>query len=340
MPDNGSRGPRAATIYDVARMAGVSHQTVSRFLTGTGGIRPQNRVRVEEALRALNYRTNMTARSLATKRTYRLGALGYELSGTGPSKTMQGASDAARRNGYTLDIVSLDPFSYAELTEALDVLSRHDLEGILATAPTDSVDGALRELTLPVPILVVRGADFSDVIDRGEMPDAGPYAAMTHLIELGHRRIAHLAGPDQWRSARERVSAYEYALDHAGLERLPVAHGDWSARSGHAAAAQLFATPGITAVFAANDRMALGLMLWLHQNGFRIPDDVSVVGFDDVAEAECFHPPLTTVRQDFDAIGRAAAKTLISMIESPGEQAAAEYPLPRLVVRESTAPPR
>jgi DNA-binding LacI/PurR family transcriptional regulator len=328
---------RAATIYDVARLAGVSHQTVSRFLTGTGGIRPANRVRVEDALRTLNYRTNNTARSLATRRTHRLGALVYELSGTGPGKTMQGASDAARRAGYSLDIVSLDPLNDVELTEALEVLNNRDLEGILATAPTDAIDAALRDLNVSVPIFVDRGAE----VRTGEaLPTTGPYAAMAHLIELGHRRIAHLAGPDRWTSARIRAEAYRGSTAAAGLAQLPIVAGDWSARSGYAAAAQLFAEPGVTAVFAANDRMALGLMLWLHDNGRRIPEDVSVVGFDDVAEAEFFHPPLTTIRQDFDAMGRAAAETLIAMIEHPGTETDVGYPVPELIVRASTGAPR
>lgn len=326
---------RAATIYDVARLAGVSHQTVSRFLTGTGGIRPGNRVRVEDALRTLNYRTNNTARSLATRRTHRLGALVYELSGTGPGKTMQGASDAARRAGYSLDIISLDPQNDASLGEALEVLSNRDLEGILATAPTDAIDTALSELNVSVPIFVDRGP----VASPGEaQPTTGPYAAMAHLIELGHRRIAHLAGPERWTSARLRADAYREAVTSAGLAELPVVAGDWSARSGYAAAPELFATPDVTAVFAANDRMALGLMLWLHDNGRRIPQDVSVVGFDDVAEAEFFHPPLTTIRQDFDAMGRAAANTLIAMIEHPGREVEISYPVPELVVRTSTGP--
>ncbi|MWV47790.1 LacI family DNA-binding transcriptional regulator [Rathayibacter sp. VKM Ac-2803] len=328
-------GPsRAATIYDVARRAGVSHQTVSRFLTGTGGIRPANRVRVEEALRALNYRTNTTARSLATRRTHRLGALVHELSGTGPGKTMQGASDAARRAGYSLDIVSVDALDGAELDDALATLGSRDLEGVLATAPTDAVHEALQALDLPLPIH----------IDRGGRRDGGASAvgtrlAVSHLLELGHRRIAHLAGPELWISAQDRSRAYEQSLREAGLPALPLVHGDWSSRSGYAAAPLLCSDPQVTAVVAANDRMALGLLLWLHDNDRRIPEDVSVVGFDDIAEAEFFHPPLTTIKQDFDAMGRAAVLTLIALVEDSSRAESVEYPEPQLVVRASTARP-
>jgi DNA-binding LacI/PurR family transcriptional regulator len=332
---------RAATIYDVARLAGVSHQTVARFLTGTGGIRPANKVRVEKALAELNYRPNRTARSLATNRTFRLGALGYELSGTGPSKTMQGASEAARRAGYSLDIVSLDPMKDTELGEALDVLNNRDLEGVIATAPTDAVSAALDALELGVPIVVDRGADLEAMVAaetaNGSLPGIGPFAAVQHLIDLGHTRIAHLAGPADWISARSRIDAYERTLRHHGLEPLPLVAGDWSSRSGHVAAIEVLALQP-TAVFAANDRMALGLMKRMHEQGIRIPADISVVGFDDLAEAEFFHPSLTTVRQDFDAMGRAAAETLIAMIERPGEAPHVPYPVPELVVRESTGP--
>jgi len=165
----------------------------------------------------------------------------------------------------------------------------------------------------------------------------GTRLAVSHLLELGHRRIAHLAGPERWISAQDRARAYEQALVEAGLPPLPLVHGDWSSRSGYAAAPQLVADPEVTAVVAANDRMALGLLLWLHDHGRRIPEDISVVGFDDIAEAEFFHPPLTTIRQDFDALGRAAVLTLIAMVEESGGATGVEHPAPELVVRASTS---
>lgn len=328
------RPARAATIYDVARRAGVSHQTVSRFLTGTGGIRPANRIRVEEALHALNYRTNTTARSLATRRTHRLGALVHELAGTAPGKTMQGASEAARRVGYSLDIISVDTSDPAELRDALDALGSRDLEGILATAPTDEVGEALRTLDLPIPVHIDRGGPRASGASA-----VGTRLAVSHLLELGHRRIAHLAGPERWISAQDRARAYEESMAEAGLPALPLVHGDWSSRSGYSAAPALVADPDVTAVVAANDRMALGLLLRLHETGRRIPEDVSVVGFDDIAEAEFFHPPLTTIRQDFEGMGRAAVLSLIAMVEGTAPTETVEYPAPELVVRTSTAPP-
>ncbi len=323
---------KAPTIYDVARRAGVSHQTVSRFLSGTGGIRQENRERVEEALKALNYRRNNTARSLATRRTFRLGALVYELSGTGPGRTIQGATEAARRAGYALDIVSLDTAEPGELAAALQQLEVRDLEGILATAPTDAVEEALRALDLPYPLYVDRGDE--EGVRRAVREE------LDHLAGLGHSRIAHLAGPAAWTSARARHEHYRVWMEERGFEPLPAQHGDWSARSGYRVADALLDGTRPTAVFAANDRMALGLLLRLHERRLQVPGDVSVVGYDDVAEAEFFHPPLTTVRQDFDAMGRVAVQKLIRMVEAPGTADEVALPDVRLVVRASSGPAR
>ncbi|WP_198663843.1 LacI family DNA-binding transcriptional regulator [Jiangella endophytica] len=336
----GTADKRGATIYDVARMAGVSHQTVSRYLAGKGGLRPRNRERVEAALKELNYRRSHIARSLATSRTYRLAALGYELSGTGPGKMMQGASEVARAAGYSLDIISLDPVSDSELSDALDLLGNRDIEGVLATAPTEALDRALKGLTTDAPVVVVRDADLPERPYADGVDPLGVHALVQHLTTLGHRRIAHLGGPPAWVAARQRIDAYEHAMHAAGLEPLPVvATGDWSAQSGYAAAPEVLAPGGITAVVAANDRMALGLMLWLHEQGIAIPRDVSVVGYDDVPEAAFFHPPLTTVHLDFQAIGAAAMRSLITMIEQPDVDARPRFPSPELVLRASSGPP-
>ncbi|WP_158564034.1 LacI family DNA-binding transcriptional regulator [Jiangella anatolica] len=335
---NGASDKRGATIYDVARMAGVSHQTVSRFLAGKGGLRPRNRERVEAALKELNYRRSQTARSLATSRTYRLAALGYELSGTGPGKMMQGASQVARAAGYSLDIVSLDPVDDGDLTDALDLLGNRDIEGILATAPTEALDHALEGLRTDAPVVVVRDADLPERPEADGVDPVGVHALMRHLTDLGHRRIAHLGGPPAWVAARQRADAYAHAMRAAGLEPLAVAAGDWSSRSGYAAAPEVLAPGGVTAVVAANDRLALGLMLWLHEQGIAIPGEVSVVGYDDVPEAAFFHPPLTTVHLDFQAIGAAAMRSLITMIEQPDVDARPRFPVPELVPRASSGP--
>jgi DNA-binding LacI/PurR family transcriptional regulator len=321
---------KAPTIYDVAQHAGVSHQTVSRFLSGTGGVRPANRERVEAALVALGYRRNNTARSLATSRTFRLGALVHELSGNGPGRAVQGASEAAREAGYALDIVSLDPFGQDDLPGALELLEGRDLEGILATAPTAAVERALRSLNIPYPIYIDQGSD--------EDLERGVRAALDHLADLGHRRIAHLAGPAEWRSAQARLDHYLKWMSRRGLAPLPVQNGDWTASSGYAVADQLMAEAQPTAIFVGNDRMALGLMLRLHERGVAIPGDVSIVGYDDVAEAEFFHPPLTTIRQDFDAMGRAAISELILLVEAGDAGRGVEHPASELIVRESTGP--
>ncbi|WP_026257470.1 LacI family DNA-binding transcriptional regulator [Actinopolymorpha alba] len=335
--DDGRDRTRPATIYDVARMAEVSHQTVSRYLAGKGGIRPHNRERVEAALKALSYRRNYTARSLATNRTYRLAALGYELSGTSPGKVMQGASEVARQAGYSLDIVSLDPMNDTDIGDALDLVQNRDIEGILATAPTETLDRALETLTLPVPTVVVRDADLFERPGSREQAPIGLPALVKHLTDQGHRRIAHLAGPPAWVAGQQRADAYLRAMREHGLEPLPIVSGDWTARSGYAAAPDILRLD-VTAVVAANDRMALGLIRWLHEQGIVIPGEMSVVGYDDVPEAEFFYPPLTTVRLDFHAIGAAAMRSLLTMIEHPDVEARPRFPLPELVVRASSGP--
>lgn len=315
---------RPATIYDVAKRANVSHQTVSRYLSGKGGVRPANRERVEEALKALNYHPNMAARSLATSRSRRLAALVYELSGTGPGRAIRGANQAAKEAGYTLDIISLDP-DRDHLPQAAAHLEERDLEGVLATAPTLSIEREIENLSLPYPVHFDQGTDA--------LTDNGASLAMDHLWALGHRRVAHLAGPPQWRSAQARLAGYTQYMTGNGQEIL-VEYGDWTARSGYQAAPRVWKHRP-TAVFAANDRMALGLLRWLHQEGIRVPDHLSIIGFDDIAEAEFFYPSLTSVRQDFDALGRTAALRLIAMIEGM-ETHKIPTPLPQLITRDST----
>ncbi|MBZ2196659.1 LacI family DNA-binding transcriptional regulator [Occultella gossypii] len=325
----GQEEKRSATIYDVARRAGVSHQTVARFLNGEGGIRPYNKVKVVAALEELRYRPNMAARSLATKRTFRIGALGFEIAGHNPGRVLQAASDAARELGYVVEVVGLDPLDPGQLADGVETLIRNGVEGLLITSPTVGIADELSRLRIDIPVLV-DGARETDELQR-----RGTLLALEHLHALGHRRIAHIAGPSQWTAAHLRRATYEsFLAERAGA---PVVwEGDWESRSGYAHAERVAGDRSITAVFAANDRIALGALLRFHELGIRVPGDVSVVGFDDMPESEFFHPPLTTVRQHFDAGGRTSAARLIAMIE--GRSVDAPYPEPELIVRASTGP--
>jgi len=332
-------GPtKAATIYDVAQAAGVSHQTVSRFLKGYPGIRPETRGKVERALGELDYRPNLTARSLKSGRSHRIGALTHELSNVGPSRVAEGASAAARESGYVLDLVSLDARSAGEIEQSLDLITQHELAGILALSSTDEMTRAFETTEFRVPVFIDVEVDDAVSSHRSGLTSVGIPAVIDHLAGLGHRSFLHIAGPTMWRAARNRILAFHRELEARGLHSAGVLPGDWSARSGYEAIAGLPRLPDATAIVAANDQTALGAMLALKERGVRIPDDVSVVGIDDIPEAAYFDPPLTTVHIDFEMQGRASVHKLIAQIERT-EPRQVTVPPPRLVVRRSSGPP-
>lgn len=329
---------RVATIYDVAQVAGVSHQTVSRLLKGESGIRPANRTRIEQALKDLDYRPNLAARSLATNRSQRIGAMVYEMLEMGPSKMVQGASDAAREAGYLLDIVSLDPRDERAVDEALALLAQQDLAGILAFAPTDQLNRVMSSSHFSVPVYVHTEEDDRRRGQELSLNGHGMRILVEHLVDLGHRRFFHVSGPFVWLSARNRTAAYERALATHALVSAGSLAGDWSAASGYEAGLRVPLDRGITAVVAANDQMALGVLLALSERGVRVPGDISVVGFDDIPEARYFQPPLSTVRLDFGRQGRIALKRLLTLI---GDDNALPEPagvLPELKSRSSSGP--
>ncbi len=338
-PDVVAAPPKAATIYDVARLAGVSHQTVSRYLKGYEGIRPATRERVEQALKTLDYRMNMAARSLATRRSNRVAALVHDIVQVGPSKTAQGASSGASEAGYVLDFISLDFRDREAIDAALDLVNRQDLAGVIALSTTDDMSAAFAATDFRMPAYIVPEDEDDDDLasdDPHTVHGHGMKVSVDHLVELGHRRFFYIAGPTGWSSARNREAAYHFALEHHGITSLGRAEGDWSPASGHRAAHDAAVHTDATALLVANDQMALGAMLALEEAGKRVPDDVSVVGFDDIPEAPFFRPPLTTVHQDFDLQGRIAFGRLLQLIDGPG--AYAEPPnIPELVVRRSTA---
>lgn len=333
------RPAKAPTIYDVASAAGVSHQTVSRFLKGFEGIRPETRERVMHALDELGYRPNLTARSLKSGRSHRIGALTHEISKVGPSRTAEGASAAAREAGYVLDVVSIDARDARAINESLELITQHDLAGVLALASTDEMTHAFEHAEFRVPALISAETDEFTAEQASEVTGVGVPGVVEHLAELGHRRCIHIAGPATWAAARNRQRAYEGAIDALGMHSLAVLAGDWSAESGYRAIALLDALPDATAVVAANDQMALGAMLALKERGLRIPEDVSVVGIDDIPEAAFFDPPLTTLRIDFEAQGRASVRQLIARIERSAQPPRA-VPPSQLMARRSTGPAR
>lgn len=327
---------RTPNMYDVAARAGVSHQTVSRVVNGFDSIRPETRDRVLAAISELGYRRNVAARTLATRRSRAIGVLAPAVTDYGPTSTVQGIEVAARAAGYH-SLVTTAADDRDSIVSGLGFLLDQAIEALVVIAPQQRVLEALRELDIRVPIATLQAVELGSGTAVSVDQAAGALLVMEHLLALGHRRIQHLSGPLETLEAAARHAAYEAALRAASLAVPELIVGDWTAESGSRAASRLAADT--TAVFSANDQMALGLIHGLVDLGRRVPHDVSVVGFDDVPEARFYLPSLTTVRQDFEQIGRVAVESLIRQIE--GGTAPQVAPLDaQLIVRDSTAAPR
>jgi LacI family transcriptional regulator len=318
----------------------VSHQTVSRLLQGYDGIRPATRERVESALKELDYRPNLAARALATSRSHRIGALVYELLEVGPSKTIKGASDAARYAGYVLDIVTLDPSDEVAVDAALAVMRQQDLAGILAFAPMDLLTERIQRADFAVPLLLETDMDEGAAATHTSLSDAGMDQVVDYLVSIGHRDFFHVSGPLEWWASRNRAAAYEAALTRHGLTSRGSLAGNWSSASGYRTGLEIPLDKGVTALIAANDQMALGLVRALSERGVSVPRDMSITGFDDIPESEYFLPPLSTVRVDYERQGRNLMNRFLTLIDA-NHAAAADEPQrePELIVRASTAPP-
>lgn len=335
MPDPESR-TRPPSIRDVADRAGVSYQTVSRVLNGRPNLRAQTVERVQAAIQDLGYRPNRAARALVTARNHTIGVLLSARALYGPFSSFLTIVAAARERGYTVTTTPNASDDPADIVAGLDELLAHGVEGIVAIAPQDRAREALRRSGAAVPVLTLQGAPH-EAHDFGFDQQEGARLAVRHLVGLGHRRILHLPGPSGWAEAEERQRGYEAAMRDHGLPVLVAPQGDWTADTGAVIAHRVLAVERPTAVFVANDEMAVGLLAAAEDLGLRVPVDLSVVGFDDVPYARHLRPALTTVRQDFEELGRRAIGVLLDEIEGTRPPVAAPRVLPRLVVRASTA---
>lgn len=323
---------RPATIYDVARKAGVSHQTVSRYLQDFKGIRPETKNRVAAAIKKLDYRPNLTARSLNTGRSFRIAALTQELTQVGPGKILEGASIAAREAGYALHVISLDVHDPEAIRDSIEKVLQSDLAGVLGLASTDEIRNAFDATRFRVPSFI---ASTDDQLHDPEINAEGLESILSHLKDLGHRDILHIAGSPLWVSGRNRAAAFLAGVKKLGLKSHGVIYGDWSSRSGYQAIHSLAHIPA-TAVVAANDQTALGAILALSERGYKVPKDVSVTGIEDTPEAAFYNPPLTTVRLDFASEGRQSLQLLLAKINNEPFLLSSRNPA-ELVTRGSTA---
>ncbi|HLL62846.1 MAG TPA: LacI family DNA-binding transcriptional regulator [Propionibacteriaceae bacterium] len=331
-------GARVPVLADVARLAGVSSQTVSRVVNGAPHISPQTRGRVEQAIERLGYRPNSAARALVRGRTGLVGVIATSATYFGPTSILRTIEDAARAEHLFVTSVNLPNLTREQLDESVEHFMRLLVEGIVIIAGQDEAVEVARHRRANVPLVLVEGDLSRSAWSVGVDQAAGALLATEHLLDLGHREILHLAGPLDWSEARARRDGWRAAMVAAGLRPLEPIPGDWSLARGYAARDEVLAS-GATAVFAANDQLALGLLCALSETGRSAPADLSVVGFDDQPEAAYAIPPLTTIRQDFASVGRRAVETLRRAIAGqPGQPQSLVQP--ELVVRASTAGPR
>lgn len=335
MPQSSNRGWQRPSIYDVARRAGVSHMTVSRVLNDHPNIRETTRARVLQAIEEMNYTPSSIARALATRRARRIGVLIDGPVQGGPNSTLRALQNAARTVGYTVSAFSTGDDDASQMDSGVIELVTQGVDALCVIAPRESSLDLLRQQPTGLPTIVIKAeADASWHTVGVDQREGGRLAAQ-HLIDLGHRTIAHLAGPTAWFDARERAEGWRRCLAEAGLPEGPLVVGDWTSDFGFECG-QSIDLGSTTAVFAANDQIALGFIHGLHGRGIRVPDDISLIGFDDLSDARHFLPPLTSVRQNFAALGELALQQLIAAIEGDTELTH-DTIQPELVVRESTA---
>ncbi|MEU1387706.1 MULTISPECIES: LacI family DNA-binding transcriptional regulator [unclassified Nonomuraea] len=320
---------------DVAVLAGVSAMTVSRVLNAPDRVRAETRARVMAAVRELDYRPNQAARQLVTGRSGVLGVVSIDTTLYGPASTLYCIEQAARRAGYNVSIASLPSLSRRSMEEGVQRLRAQAVDGVIIVAPHESAADGLRHLPPEMPVVAVDAGDDIPVPVAKVDQQAGARRVTRHLLSLGHETVWHVAGPADWLDANGRIEGWRGVLEAAGREVPEVLRGDWSARSGYQLGRRLCENPDVTAVFVANDQMALGVLRALREAGRRVPEDVSVAGFDDIPESAYFWPPLTTVRQDFGEVGRHAFHLLLDFMAGH-EPEARRLVEPELVVREST----
>ncbi|MHB1570407.1 MAG: LacI family DNA-binding transcriptional regulator [Solirubrobacteraceae bacterium] len=330
---------RAPVMADVGRLAGVSHQTVSRVINGSPRVRPETRERVLAAMRELGYRPNPVARALVTGRSRTLGVVSFDTTLYGPASTLFGIERAAHEAGYFIVVASLKGLDRSSVADAVERLRRHGVEGVLVIAALQDATEALRDAPAGVPLVSVEAGPPDAVPVVAVDQRAGAASATRHLLDLGHRTVHHIAGPPAFPEAQHRLEGWRLTLEEAGAPVTPPLAGDWSPQSGYQLGLRLAADPDLSAAFVANDQMALGVLRALHEAGLAVPADVSVVGFDDIPEAQFFNPPLTTIHQDFDELGRRSLRLLLATIERGAPVPAGPLLAPRLIVRASTAAP-
>jgi DNA-binding LacI/PurR family transcriptional regulator len=325
-------------MADVARLAGVSSQTVSRVSNGFPGVTEETRRQVLDAMRELGYRPNSAARALRRGEFRTLGVITFSLSTMGNIRTLEAIATSAAEHGYAVTLLPVAVPTQDEVNGAFSRLGELAVDAVIVIMEIHLLDAATISLPPGVQVVVAdsNAGDRYTVVDTDQA--GGARDAVRHLLDLGHDTVWHLAGPEGSFAARRRADAWRGTLVEAGAVPPPLVRGDWSAESGYRAGLRLAGERECTAVFAANDQMALGLLRALHESGRKVPGDVSVIGFDDIPESASFLPPLTTIHQDFAEVGRLCVEGVIGKMRHDGTAHGTTLVPTRLVPRASTGP--
>lgn len=325
-------------MFDVADLAKVSHQTVSRVVNNYQSIKPETRERVEAAMQKLGYTPNRAAQMLKTTKTRTIGILASDTHLNGPANIWQNAERAARAAGYFSITCSIDPASNTDVQQGIDYLSQMGIDGLIVITPHHETVEQSRKSLKRIPVISIdssRGTE-KDAIKIDNFDDA--YRATKHLIDLGHTGIFHIAGPASFFEAVDRKAGYEAAMKDSKLKSLSRV-GEWSMESGYQISKSMdYKKLGITAVFAASDHLALGVLRDCHERKISVPKDLNIIGFDDLPEAEFAWPPLSTMRQNFQAIGEGAVGLLLNKLNE--ERLAKSAPLTSTLVQRATTAKR
>lgn len=330
---------KTVTLHDVAHYSGVSYQTVSRVINNHSNVSEETRKRVLKSIEELNYRPNRAARSLVTNRSDTIAVISFGTTFYGPGQMVSNIMQHAKSNGFRVSPSSLQQLGYKDVKAAIDELHELLIDGIIMIAPivTDFMF-EIRELAGDIPFIQIdtkpKPGIASVVIEQAH----GSKLAVEHLIDLGHRQIAEISGPLNWYDAIMRHQSWCDTMRLHGLPYTMSVEGGWSAQSGYEGVQSLLdSSAAFTGLVVANDQMALGAIAALTERGFRIPEDVSVVGFDDIPESAYFLPALTTVHQDFRALGEQAVEYLVSLIKNPETTIHQRILYPELIIRNSTS---
>ena len=335
------------TIKEVASVAGVSTQTISRVINERPDVSPETRKRVQEVIKKLGYRPSALARSLIRQRSYTLGVVTAGLEYLGPSRVLSGIAAAAEEAGYSLLIKELPHFDENDIEPIFQALLSRHVDGIIWAVPEVGenhswLNDSTLDLNVPLVYLTMEPQKNISVVAIDNYQ--GGRMAIAHLFEQGYRNIGHISGPLDWWEARQRMAAWNDALIEAGLEASDshFVEGNWSPASGASAIEKLLDQyPDIDAIFVGNDQMALGVIQFANQKRLRVPEDIGIVGFDNIVESAFFSPALTTIQQDQYSVAKLAVEEIIKIIEAkmngtaPIEQQTVLLP-PTLIVRQSS----